>query len=128
MSNIYPVSPHMRWQVAISNFTGDVRLLRDVLAGFSGAVVEEDGQQFLASSEFEGLETSGDVRKCAEQMVTAINAASYGELADQLHVTLGSAVREHRTDGQRLVHHVVMATTVTMNVTLHPLTMSATAS
>lgn len=109
----------MRWQVAISDFKGDLRLLRDVLAGLSAGLIEEDGQLFLTSAEFEALGKSGDVHTQATRIVAAINGANYGDLADWLRLTLGSLVAEQKEDGRRLKHHVLVLEAAEFHVTGH---------
>ena len=109
----------MRWQVAISKFNGDRRLLRDVLAGLSAGLVEEDGHLFLTSAAFEALDESGAVRERATPIESAINGASYGDLADRLRLTLGSLVVEQKADGPRREHHVIRVDVVEMRNTCH---------
>lgn len=109
----------MRWQVAISDFKGDLRLLEDVLAGLSASLVEEDGQLYLTSVEFEALDKSGDVHAQAISIVAAINGVNYGDLADRLRLTLGSVVAEQKEDGRRLKHHVLVLEAAAFHITGH---------
>jgi hypothetical protein len=118
----------MRWQVAISNFSGDRRLLSDVLAGLSAGLVDEDGQLFLTSTEFDALDKSGDVHTHALRIESIINEASYGELADRLAIAVGNQVVEKNKDGRRLKHTVIAVGTAKMKVTAQAVAVSAGAN
>lgn len=93
----------MKWEVIVERYTGDFRLLSDILASWQLALLEIDGSFVLRSEEFESCTSSGDVWNIAQHAAKTLNAVSDLNEDIDLKLELGGVV-EYSDDGSKKIH------------------------
>lgn len=96
----------MKWKVEISNFAGDIRMLREVLEPLSIAVSGADGKLFMAGQRFEDMRSAVEVHADATEVSAIISENAAADPEIKLAFGIGVIIDEG-LDGTSTKHTIV---------------------
>jgi len=114
----------MKWEVIVEKYTGDFRLLSDILMPWQLDLLEIDGSFVLRSEKFESCTSSGEVWRIAQHAAKTLNTVSDLNEDIDLKLELGGVV-EYSDDGSKKIHsHIEIKGVASLALVGHPVTVT----
>ena len=110
----------MKWEVIVNKYTGDYRLLSDVLAPWQLNLLKTEDAFVLRSEKFEACTSNGEVWKIAQHAAKSLNTLSDLNEDIDLKLELGGVV-EYGADGSKKIHaHIEIKGAASLTFAGHP--------